>query len=405
MTDVDQILRDHAAAAETEPSPDGWERLVARLEEAEPPLVVPIDGRGRGARRPGHAALVVAAAVLAVVLVGGAVALIRSADEGEGIVRPADTAPPSTTAPTTTEAGTGRPDVDETTMPDHLVAVLDHDGDGLADLVALEGLGSYEEAEDAEGRPVTTIRPPEVSVLVAGSDVAPDAITSIDVGPDEVGYYAVGDEVWRVDLTSGATSGPVAEGTAPAVSGDGDSLATIVGVDIHLLDIPTGAVAIVDHLKVAGEEVTALSLSPDGQQIARQRVTRGPDGLITATAVDVMDVADRDAWVEIERSSGAGLPAFMPDGHLALGLGTLDASEGRTEVRASEVGMADLSTGAVRWSVGGGGFSFGYFDATPDGRWVMAGLDGVIRAFAAVDGWLWDEGTLVQVDGIVDAAW
>ena len=89
-----------------------------------------------------------------------------------------------------------------------------------------------------------------------------------------------------------------------------------------------------------------------------------------------------------------------------MGLGALGASAGQTEARASEVGMADLSTGGVRWSVGGGGFSFTAFDAAPDGSWVaVVEASGVIRAFAAVDGWLWDSGTIVQTAGIVDAAW
>jgi hypothetical protein len=122
-------------------------------------------------------------------------------------------------------------------------------------------------------------------------------------------------------------------------------------------------------------------------------------------AVDVTSTDDLDGWAEVERSSGAGLPAFMPDGHLALGLGTWGASEGHDEVRASEVGMAGLSTGEVRWSVGGGGFSFTGIEATPDGRWVFAVHEGVVRAFAAVDGWLWDSGTVLQQDGIIDASW
>jgi hypothetical protein len=402
MTDVDQILRTHAAeAARAELDPAAWDRLVGRLEE-EPPLVVPIDGRPAGPRRARRRLLAAAIVVVMAGIAAGAVVASRPTGDAEDMIRPADTAPP---APPTTEAGSGRPDVDPGTMPDSIVAVVDHDGDGLPDLVRLEGIGISEDVPGPNGTTARGIRPPEVTVLVPGSDVTPATITSVDVAADGTAFYAVGEEVWTVDGSNGLVSGPVAQGTRPAVSEDGETIATVVGVDIRVLDVPRGESTVLDHHKVFGEEVTALSISPDGGLVARQRVTRAAEGTVADVAVAVTAVDDPTGWEEIERSSGAGLPAFMADGHLALGLGAFGASEGHTQVRASEVGMADLATGEVRWSVGGGGFSFTTFDASPDGRWVFAAQDGVIRAFAAVDGWLWDSGTVVQLDGIDDAAW
>ncbi len=412
--DVDRTLRDHAAAAaETDPAPDGWERLVARLDEE--PLA---GGTGAGGRRragdrgprragAGRGPLVLAAAVLVVVAVSAAVALVRASDGPDGREATADAGPttepapaPETTAP---PGGTERPEVDLATRPERILAVVDHDDDGHADLVALDGIGIYEEETSSRAG---LNRAPEVSELVGGLSVAPAEITSVDVGPDGEAYVAIGEEVWRVDPDTAAMTGPIAEGTIPAISGDGRTLATREGVDIRLHDLATGETTTVDHLKVFDQETTALALSPDGRTIARQRVTTGEDGTVVATAVEVKGVDDAiDAWVEVERSSGVALPAFMPDGHLAVGLGAWGASEGRTEARASGVGMADLATGDVRLSVEGGGFSFRAFDATVDGRWVLVLGEGVARAFVADDGWLWDSGTMVQMDGLVDVAW
>ncbi|QYG93888.1 hypothetical protein HC251_16600 [Iamia sp. SCSIO 61187] len=286
--------------------------------------------------------------------------------------------------------------------------MADGDGDGLDDVLLLEGSGVDEDASGPDGTAAPGDRLFEPTILVSGSDVAPASITSVDRGSDGTVMYAVGEAVWRIDPTSGLVSGPIAADTAFAVSGDGETLATVVDgvIRVHRVD-ERGGRPFAD-LPMGGE-VTALALSPDGSTIARQRVTRAGDGTIAGTAVDVTAVADPGGWSEVERSSGVGLPAFMPDGHLAVGLGTLGASQGHAEARASEVGMANLATGEVRWSVGGGGFSFTTLDATADGAWVLVVHEGAVRAFAAVDGWLSDSGSLVGVGlgigDITDVAW
>jgi hypothetical protein len=422
---VDGILRAHAdAAGRAAPDPEGWDRLVARLE-AGPIDLAPPSGDTDAARGRGRGPLLGAAVVLVVVAVSAAVALVRSFD-GATTTTPATTpkteatADPATTDgdPATTDGdpttGTeptpetsaadpdpevGRPEIDEATMPDGVVSVVDGDGDGLADVVRLSGI--HPVARPGGGYRVPD---PESTVLVPGSDVAPAAITEVDITADGIVVYLVGEEVWRVDPTSGLASGPVARGTTMAVSGDGQVLATVIDDVIRIHDVDQLGGHPVTDLATEGE-VTGLALSHDGTQIARQRVTRAADGTITATAVDVGVVARLGDWVEVDRSSGVGLPAYMPDGHLAVGLGTTGTSVGHDEVRASEVGMVDLETGEVRWSVGGGGFSFTTFDASPDGRWVLVHQDGVVRAFAAVDGWLWDNGTVVQRGGMTDVAW
>jgi hypothetical protein len=394
MTDVDQILRDHAADATVEPAPDGWERLVARLDEL-PSAVVPIDDRPRRDRRSSRWALVGAAAVVAVVLAGGAVALTRSSGGAEE--RPAATEPGPIDGEPVPDPSSHRPEVDPATMPDRIVAVVDQDGDGLPDIVRIDDLRPFDDDR------------PEPVVLVTGASVAPDRITSVEVSPDGGVLYGVevGDEdhVRRAHVAGGVDMGTQAVGRQPATTADGRLIATVTDDQrVHVLDTVAREDTIYGR-PADGEEVTSVSISPDGTWLARERVTRHADGTIDDVAVDVTPVDEPVGWEEVERSSGAGLPTFMPDGHLALGLGTWDASEGHDEVHASEVGMLDLATGEVRWSVGGGGFSFTYFDASPDGRWVIVGDDGIVRAFAAVDGWLWDSGTVAGGEGLVDASW
>ncbi|HMJ79403.1 MAG TPA: hypothetical protein VK507_25690 [Iamia sp.] len=399
MTDIEQILRDHATAADrTEPSPDGWDRLVARLED-EPPIIVPVDGRagrrGRAARVP----VLAAAAVVVVVLVAAGVALARSGDDGPAPVATDPSAPPATSGLRPTPGFRNDTDVDQASRPNRIIAVVDHDRDSYPDVVRIEDLVPFDDD------------PADVTVLVAGASVAPNRIRSVDVSAEGTALYGVccdlmEGEVHEVDIADGTDLGLVAVGTSPAVSGDGRLLATVTKDQrTSLLDRETDQVTWFDGPTGAHDEITGLSLSPDGAMLARERITRGADGTVVVTAVDVTATDDPDGWEPIERSSGAGLPAFMPDGHLALGLGTYETSAGHDEVHASEVGMADLSTGAVRWSVGGGGFSFTFFDATPDGQWVIVGREGLLRAFAAVDGWLYDNGSVGGVDGMVDAAW
>ncbi|HEV7721597.1 MAG TPA: hypothetical protein VGO60_09940 [Iamia sp.] len=417
MTDVDQILRDHATAADrAEPAPDGWDRLVARLED-EPPIIVPIDGRGAPAptRRPGRWALAAAAAIITVVVVAGAVALSRPSGDADDLIRPAaTTAAPTTAAPTTapaptetitvptTEPGeepyTGRPPYDGPPMPDRIVAIVDHDGDGLADLVRLTGIGAYEDVEGPGGTTATGLREPEVTMLLPGSAVAPDRIVTIDVGPGELAYVGVGDEVRAIGVADGVDHGPVGEGREPAVSGDGDVLATIVGNDIHV--DPVGPRPPTVYEGPADGEVTRVSLSPDGTRMAREVVTRVADGLIASTSVEVTELAGTGGWESVERSSGIALPVFIGPDDLGVGLDTSSGSGG--QVIAGWVGMADLTTGKVQASVGIPAVDI---DATPDGGWVIADFDGGLRAYYAQDGWLWDSGTILQLDGLVDAAW
>jgi len=416
MTDVDQILRDHATAADrTEPASDGWDRLVARLED-EPPIIVPIDGRGAPtpARRPGRWAMTAAAAVIVAVLVAGAVALTRTAGEDDDLIRPADTTA-ATTAPTTApttevelDPETGRPVFDGPPMPERIVAIVDHDDDGLADLVRLEGIGVYEDVEGPDGTTATGLREPEVTVLVSGASVAPDRITSVDVGPDDLALYGVccgttEGEVRGVRVSDGVDRGTFAAGAAPALSGDGRRLATIIGDRIQVLVVGTLQVQGWLDLPDGGDEVTHLSLSPDGSRLARQRVRYLADGKVATTFVDVVDVDDPQGWTTVDPDGGIGLPVFIGDGDvLGIGLETDAKSEGTDEVEALQVGMADLATGEVQWSVGIPAVDI---DATPDGGWVIADFDGGLRAYYEQDGWLWDSGTILQLDGMVDAAW
>lgn len=426
MTDVDAILRAHATAADPGPTdPDAWARLVARLEDedgvADPPVIVPLAGgaarrptRRAGAHRPGNEsdggrhpadrrrgrwALGAAAAVLALVAVAALVAVDRSGEDGAEEVRPADSAP---AGPTTTidAAGPGRPDIDEATLPDRMVGLLDHDDDGWVDLVRLDGIGRHEDR--GGGRALLA---PQVTVLLDGEAVAPARIGAVDVGPDGVAYVAVDDEVRAIGVEDGADRGPVAEGTDPAISGDGSRLATIVDGHVALRTTATGRTTMLAEDMTDEAEVSGVALSPDGSQLAIERTNRVADGTVLDTTVTVSSSDEPDGWVEVDRSSGARLPAFMPDGHLAVGLATTDATLDGTDVRADGLGMADLATGDVRWSVGGGGFAITQVDATPDGAWVLAQDGGVVRAFAAVDGWLWDSGTVVQLEGLLAAAW
>lgn len=431
MTDVDAVLRAHATAADPgPPDPDGWDRLVARLEDedgvGDAPVIVPLaGGAGRrtgtprpGGRRPGARrqgdevdggrpadrrrgrwALGAAAAVLALVAVAAVVAVGRSGEGGSDEVRPADGAP---AGPTTTVdgAGPGRPIIDEASLPDRVIGLLDHDGDGRVDLVRLDGIGRHEDR--GGGRALLA---PEVTVLLDGAVVAPATIGAADVGPDGVAYVAVGDEVRAVGVEDGADRGPVAEGTDPAISGDGSRLATIVDGHVALRTTATGRTTMIAEDMTDEAEVSGVALSPDGSQLAIERTTRAPDGTVLDTTVTVSSSDEPDGWVEVDRSSGARLPAFMPDGHLAVGLASTDATTDATDVRADGIGMADLATGDVQWSVGGGGFAITQVDASPDGAWVLALDGGVVRAFAAVDGWLWDSGTVVQLEGLLAAAW
>ncbi|HEX7131352.1 MAG TPA: hypothetical protein VF228_02180 [Iamia sp.] len=400
MTDVDQILRDHAAAAEAEPSPDGWERLVAGLED-EPPLVVSIDGRARNPHP--RRWVLAAAAVVAVLVVAGAVTLTRSQVD-EDMIRPADTAPPTTAAPTaTTEASAGRPVIDDASRPDRIAAVLDQNGDGVKDVVRLEGIGVYEDFVDEQGHEATRVRAPEVTMLVDGTSVPFYPIESVEVLPDGTVLYTAGNAVHGVDIDDGAPLGRIAVGRNPAASANGRLIATILPRgDVWVYDAPADTGSRLDPPAEGEGEVTVVSLSPDGTRVARQRVLRDADGTVVDTAVDVTDVGDPDGWEEVEHSPGIGLPVWIGDDVLGVGIGTREASEGQTEVFTAQVGMAHLSTGEVRWSVGMG---FRHLEATPAGDWVIADFGGGLRAFAVVDGWLWDEGTVVQIDGIVDAAW
>lgn len=410
MTDVDQILRSHAAeAARAELDPAAWERLVARLEE-EPPLVVPIDGR-TGRRRWRGPAL--AAAVL-VAVVGMAAAVVIDRDGDDVLTGPSSTtqpAPDATTASTTastTSTTSAPPVVVPGPMPDAAAVVVDPDGDGLGDVGRLGGLGPAA-VEDGPGALATYV---PAAPVAEGEEGGPGTgALAVDVGPDGIAYFerccepAVG-EVWAVDLATGEDRGRVAFGEAPAVSPDGRTLAAVVqGVGVQLVDLATGRATTVGAEPATGDLVIDLAWSPDGRTLARGLVRYGddgPEGGVAATSVEVLRLDDAEpAWGSIgDAGPGWAFPAFLADGRLAVGTGT---RRGPGPVTATGLSVVDPATGAVQERFGL--LEITDLDGTADGRWIVAvGSGAVLRAFTGDD--LADAGTVAQLDGgILSASW
>lgn len=401
MTDVDDILRAHAAAAEAvELDPAAWDRLVAALDD--PDAAAP--GAPGGRPRSWRVALPVAAALLVVL---GAVAVLALGDD-DGTVRTDATSTP--TSPVDTTASTATPStapvpLDVGPHPTRAVALSDVDGDGLADLVSLDGLGPVVDGRAAAPE-VTVLQPSTSGGEVAAGD---QGFSSVDVGPDGTAYVelccepAVG-QVAAVDPDG--TLRQLAFGQVPAITADGSRLAiSDQALGVRVVDPVTG-----DDLADLGRAgdglglpqegvVTRLAWSPDGTVLAAMLVSYAPGG-ISGTEV-VVHRAGEEGWERpgAERCVGCAFPAFLADGRLVVGTGT---RRGGDVVVASGLGIVDRATGAVEPRFGE--LELTSLDATPDGRWLVATSGPALRAFAGDD--LRDAGTVGQLlSDVPTAAW
>ncbi len=383
MTDADQVLRAHVDAAATATlDPAAWDALVARVE-------APGTG-GADHRGPGRRWLAAAAAV--VVLGAAALVATRASDDDTVRTSPGhDTTAP--VAPVPVEPGS---------HPTSAVALLDVDGDGLADLARFDGLGPGPAPGQVAEPEVTLLVPSFAAEVEAGSS----GVSAVDVGPDGVAYVELCCEPAVGQVVRVAPDGSLehlASGQAPAISADGARLAVsdqMLGV--RVVDPATGTTQVELGLPDPdGGFVSRLTWSPDGARVAAEVTTVGPSG-VDGVYVAIRDVDDpAGTWRRLDdRGTGWAMPAFLADGRLVVGADASFVDGGLAPVATSMV-VVDLDAGVSQWRFGG--VPLVSIDATADGRWLVAVSEGgALRAFSGDD--LHDAGTVGQVDGPVFAA-
>lgn len=402
MTDVDQALRAHAATAATaELDPAAWDRIVERLDE--------VDTGGIDHRAPRRRWSLMAAAAVVAVLAAAALVATRALEDDTVRTSPGDdttTAPPTSEPPTinpSTEPSTttAPPPVEPGPHPTSAVVLSDVDGDGLADLARLDGLGPG----PTEGE----VADPEITVLVASVadevEAGSSTVSATDVGPDGTTYYeaccepAVG-EVMAIGPDGGEPR-LVTYGQVPSISADGARLAVSdQTLGVRVVDPVDGTTqAELGLPDPDGGFVSGLTWSPDGSRLAAEVTTTGPSG-IDGVYVAVREVEDADgAWRRLD-DGGAGwaMPAFLADGRLVVGTDASFLDDG-FDLVATGMSVVDLDTGSSQWRFGG--VPLRSIDATSDGRWLVASDGVALRAFSGDD--LHDAGTVGQVDGPVFA--
>lgn len=387
MTDIDHLLRDHAAQAEaTSQATGGWERLVDRLDDVAVPTVAEpvVSGRSR------PLGWLAAAAVLVVV---GVVVMI-DAPRGDELL---------TTVPFTVPPG---PSPSEPpAMPDHAVAVV-READGLERAVVLDRLHLGTSDNALPVMPGMSFLP----VLDEGSGGS--SLIGVDVAPDGSIYLETccelsGPEIRPVYFLPGDADPPIdrgvlIDGGAPALSPDGRQMAVsregrVVVVEIEESGDITGLLG----PELEGRYATDLAWSPNGRHLARATIAYeglGPDRPV----VEVFDLRDPDSgWVPVGPNGGRGLamPAFLADGRLAVGTDVGLNADGAV---AGGIGVVDIGTGELQQRYEN--LQLTDLDAAADGSWIVASSGGAIRAFEGTN--LADHGTIAQIDShIVAIAW
>ena len=218
---------------------------------------------------------------------------------------------------------------------------------------------------------------------VAGSPSAtssegppPNYLDSVALAPDgRIAYYddccePVSGNLYAI-LTGGGTRADAGYYYAPAVSPDGSTLAVLdVAVGIALLDAAT--YERVGEIPDPGYEgsLRAPAWSPDGSQVAWERLSEGGDQIAVADAVDGATAH------EVPQPEGPGwqLPAWRADGLLVV---AAQCCGGFSEPAATEPGEAaviDPADGEVVATFPHPGFVVDQ-DLDPSGTWLLVTYD------------------------------
>lgn len=385
--DVENELRDHFRDAEqAHLRPGSWERLEDRLAQA--------DRRPPRHRLLGVAALVLVAGIITVVAVwtrGDGTQTVRVGHEPEVS---STTARPTTSAVATTTSMLAAP-----AGPQTIAVIIDPDGDGRGDVALLNPATGAVRQVVFKGASAKS--PSEPASSAAGA-------SSIDIGPDGVIYYQLGDvtggPIMRFDAHRDPQRDRVGFGSQPTVSPTGTDLAVATDTGISVIDLTSHKIRKISALPDAGAGsalVTDLAWSTDGSTIAREFLLYGADGTFLGVNVDLIDVqTGRSTRVDLG-GAAAAMPAFRLDGSLVLA-SPADASADGGPITGGALVLFDRLTSRVEGQAGLADVTS--LDASPDGRWVMASVSGDRLQLVADNNGLGDLGPISAPVGTMAVA-
>lgn len=402
--DVEQALRDHAVdASDAVPSPDGWDRLVARLVDGEAGVVA-LDGpRWRPPRL-----LAAAAAVLVLLGIGAIAVAVADRPDGDQV----RSGPPDEgRAPDDGESADPRDTSPGTPRPDEVAAIVDTDGNGLGALVLL--------GSDGEVRATLVPEPVASPPGATGSNTDTGPVT-VDRLPDGTVLYGTccepaPGEVFAVS-PGGGTPRPVGYGEHPTASPDGSRVAvSIQGTGIRLIDLATGErePVLSDGQPLAmgyDDLVLGLAWAPDGSALLVDWLIRDEkmdDWYHAVEHVDLETGQRLSVWDDSDESldGGSAHGTFLADGRVAFVTGVPTATDLDSAALfpvGTGISVFDPRTGDAEPRYGR--LRVGSLDSTADGQWVLATSEGgAVRVFRGTD--LRDEGTMLVDERLLAAAW